>query len=63
LLKKLEEVTENEKKYGKYRVNADPELFYNGIGYFVARNWGKNNTERFTNKMSEKFKGLEYQKF
>ncbi len=61
LLKKLEEVTENEKKYGKYKVNLEPELILEGNEYFVARNWGKQNTGKFIKKMSKKFDALKYE--
>ena len=61
LLKKIEEVTENEKKYGKYRVNLEPELVFNNNEYFVARNWGKQNTDKFIKKMTKKFDGLKYE--
>lgn len=61
LLKKLEEVTENEKKYGKYRVNSEPELLFNNTEYFVARNLGKQNTDKFIKKMSKKFGNLKYE--
>jgi hypothetical protein len=61
LLKKTEEVTENEKKYGKYRVNSEPELIFNNSEYFVARNWGKQNTDKFIKKMSRKFSELKYE--
>ena len=61
LLKEIEEMTETETKYRKYRFNGEPELIYNGKNYFVARNWGINNIERFIIKMTEKFSGLEYE--
>lgn len=61
LLKRLEEVTETEKKYGRYRINGTPELIYNGEEYFVARNWGKQNTDEFIKKMLKKIKGLSYE--
>ncbi len=60
LLKKLEEVTETEKKYGKYRINDRPELIYNGEEFYVARNWGKQNTNKFIKKMTKKIQGLSY---
>jgi len=60
LLKKLDEVTDNESKYGKYRVNREPEILYNDIGYYVARNWGVDNVPKFIKKFTTKFPGLEY---
>jgi len=61
LLKKTEEVSETEKKYGKYRVNSEPELIFRNNEYFVARNWGKESTDKFIKKMSKKFSGLKYE--
>ena len=60
LLKSLEEITENEKRYGRYRYKNDPELVYKDVGYYVARNWGKDNVPLFIEKMSQKFEGLVY---
>ena len=60
LLKTKDEMTETEIKYSKYRVNREPELIYNGIGYYVARNWGVNNVPRFIEKMTQKFERLVY---
>ncbi len=61
LLKSLEEMTETEKKYRKYRYNGDPELLYQGTNYFVARNWGVNNIEKFINKITKKFTEFEFE--
>ncbi len=61
LLKKQEEVTDTEIKYKRYRTNNEPELIFNGDGFYVARNWGINNIDKFINKFTEKFKGLEYE--
>jgi len=60
LLKLKEEVTETEIKYKKYRINSNPELFYNSKGYYVARNWGIGNINKFIDKMANKIKELEY---
>jgi len=61
LLKDASEVTANEEKYRKYGVNSKPEFTFNNNGYYVARNWGKENTELFTNKMMERFPKLQYE--
>ncbi len=60
LLKSAEEITEGEIKYRRYRHNEEPELIYNDIGYYVARNWGTNNIDKFIKNMKDKFKELEY---
>jgi hypothetical protein len=60
LLKKREEVRDNEAKYGRYRVRQDPEFDYKTQGYYVARNWGIGNIGRFISKMKSKFPGLEF---
>ena len=60
LLKRSEEMTETEKKYSKYRFNKEPELMFEGQGYYVARNWGVGNIQPFIEKMEGKFPGLSY---
>lgn len=62
LLKPTEEVTENEIKYSRYRINNDPELVFDGQGYYVARNWGKGNIQGFTNKITSKFPQIRYER-
>jgi hypothetical protein len=61
LLKKKEEVRPTEEQYGKYRVNKAPELVYLEQEYYVARNWGLKNTEKFIKKMCKKFPLLRYE--
>lgn len=61
LLKQKSEVTDNEEKYRKYRVHRKPEVIFNGMEFYVARNWGKLNTERFIEKMKIHFPNLEYE--
>ena len=63
LLKKSDEVTSTEKKYRKYRVNQDPELIFDGQGYYVARNWGVGNVDGFVAKITNRFPEIEYQQF
>lgn len=60
LLKTSDEATENEIKYRKYRVHNEPELIFDGKGYFIARNWGINNIDGFLTKMTERISKLEY---
>jgi len=62
LLKKQGEFTDTEIKYRKYKTNDAPELTYNGEGFYVARNWGINNIDKFIKKFTEKFQGLEYER-
>lgn len=60
LLKTIDEVTDTETKYRKYRINSEPELIFDQKEYFVARNWGINNIDRFLEKMTKRINGLEY---
>ena len=60
LLKKTEEVTENEKKYRRYRVHIDPEFIYNEEEYFVARNWGISNIFNFVEVCEKQFPKLKF---
>lgn len=60
LLKTKDEITDNEKKYSRYRFNNEPELIHNEIGYYVARNWGIGNIDRFINKLQSRFPNLKY---
>jgi len=61
LIKTKEEVTDTETKYRKYRVSDDPELIFKEQKYYVARNWGIGNTQKFIDKFSKKFPGLRYE--
>ncbi len=61
LLKKQEELSEYDIKYKKYKTTKESEIVYNNESYFVARNWGINNIDKFINKFKEKFPGLEYE--
>lgn len=62
LLKKKEDFTETEIKYRKYRINDVPELIYKENEFYVARNWGIGNIDKFIAKFTGKFPGLEYKK-
>ena len=55
LIKLESEVTESERRYNRYRVNNPSELLYSGEKYYVARNWGAANVERFIQKFEVKF--------
>jgi hypothetical protein len=61
LLKRLDEITETEKKYGKYKYESNPELTYKGEEYFVARNWGINNIGKFINFIQSIFPDVKYE--
>lgn len=60
LLKQKDEITENEKKYSKYRYSREPELIFNNIGYYIARNWGVNNIGNFIEKIQNRFPNISY---
>lgn len=60
LLKLPEEMTETEMRYAKYRYRQEPEITYDGKGYYIARNWGLANTPKFIAKMELAFPGLKY---
>lgn len=60
LLKLPEEITDKEKQYTKYRYRQEPEITYEGKGYYIARNWGLANTPQFIAKMELAFPGLKY---
>ena len=60
LLKLPEEFTATEVKYGKYRTKNEPELIFNDQGYYVARNWGIKNIQRFMDKISERLTQVTY---
>lgn len=61
LLKQKEEMTETELKYGRYRANSEPEMHYGDKGYYVVRNWGKNNIQKFIDKMEKAVTLLSYE--
>lgn len=60
LLKTKDEMTENEKR--KYRVTKSPELTFEGQKYFVARNWGVDNVQKFIDKIEAKFPEISFVK-
>lgn len=55
LLKPVDDMTETEKRYSKYRYTKDPEVVFEGKGYYVARNWGVHNVQKFIDKIEENF--------
>ncbi len=61
LLKLKEEMTETEIKYRKYRLNSEPELYFENKGYYVARNWGIGNINRFISNITKKVPDLSYE--
>lgn len=62
LLKKQSEFTNTEIKHNRYKTSSGPELTFNKDEFYVARNWGIGNINKFINKFTDKFKGLEYEK-
>ena len=60
LIKQKEEVIPNEVKYSRYRINNEPELVIDTIGYYIARNWGVNNIDKLINQIKQKFPQIEY---
>ena len=61
LIKKTDESLNNSSEAKKYRIGGIAELNYNNVEYYVARNWGKENTEKFITRFTEKFTGLTYE--
>lgn len=60
LLKIVDEMSETEVKYKKYRVWLDPELSYSGDDYYIVRNWGIKSTEQFIKKINSRFPMITY---
>lgn len=55
LIKHLDEVTENEEKYSRYRVNHEPEIIFEDTPYYVLRNWGRASSEKFKVFVEDRF--------
>lgn len=55
LLKRESEITENEKKYNRYRVGREEPLMYRGVEYYVSGNWGANNIPKFQSFLEQNF--------
>jgi hypothetical protein len=53
-------MTDNEKKYCRYRYKNEPELIHQGVDYYVARNWGIGNIDVFIKKLQDRFPELRY---
>lgn len=60
LLKTSEDILDYEIKYSRYRVKNEPEITFEGKGYYVARNWGIKSTHVFIEKMKKRFNNLGY---
>lgn len=60
LLKLLDEMTDTERRYSKYRFNKEPEMTFEDSGYYIARNWGVNNVQKFIDKMESRFPEISY---
>lgn len=61
LIKKKDQVTENEEKYKRYRISSESEVQFQGEGYYVARNWRRSSSEKFKKKMEARFPSLSFQ--
>jgi len=61
LIKLKEEATETEIKYSKYRLGADPEFIFDGGEYYVVRNWGINNIQKFISNLTKRIPKLRYE--
>ncbi len=55
LIKMESEVKDTERKYRKYRVHKQPELVFEDQGYYVVRNWGIGNIQRFIDEIESRF--------
>ena len=60
LIKLPEEMTEVEKRYSKYRLNREPEVFFREQGYYIARNWRIDEIPDFIEKMEGRFPDISY---
>jgi hypothetical protein len=60
LLKAIEEITDGERRNRKYRFSNEPELVFNDVGYYVARNWGVTNAGKFMDSMKTRFPQITY---
>ena len=61
LIKSKDEVTPNEQKYRKYKVESSPEIIYDGKEYFVARNWGIGNITKFIDNIESRFPRVSFE--
>ncbi|MDM1350952.1 PD-(D/E)XK nuclease family protein [Myroides marinus] len=61
LIKEKKEVTKTEKKYNRFRVKLKPEFVYQDKEYYIARNWGVENTKVFMDKITKKFSDITFQ--
>jgi len=55
LLKKRDEIKGTEDKYKKYRTQLEPEFSYQNEGYYIARNWGISNIQKFIDEVENQF--------
>lgn len=64
LLKKEDEIEENERKYGRYGVSDEKRVTFDSEDYYVARNWGVQNVGKFEEKVKvtfdERFGGIKF---
>lgn len=62
LLKRKEDITENEQKYNRYRVGREEPLKFKGVDYHVSGNWGENNIPKFQQFLSSVFPRIQLKK-
>jgi len=61
LIKERKDITESEIEYTRYPLNKPPELVYNNREYYIVRNWGIGNIDKFIDNMTINFPGLRYE--
>lgn len=62
LLKQGAEITDNERKYNRYRERSVEPLMYQGVGYYVSGNWGEDNIPKFQIFLKQTFPRVELRK-
>ncbi len=55
LLKEASEITDNEKKYNRYRMGSTEPLLFKGVQYYASGNWGKSNVPVFQEFLAKFF--------
>lgn len=54
----ISKVTETSFAEHGIKERNEPEIFFEGDGYYVARNWGVGNVDGFMDKISVRFKDI-----
>lgn len=60
LLRRQDEFQANDKQRVKYRLKHEPELVYDGAGYYIPRNWGIGNINRFMDRITNKIPEINF---